>query len=137
MVADVHRQLTEGGSDAPLLVDAWVQPVGATRFRAAQRLEQGGIIQASAPALVPIEARGAALAWVGGDPGAPDTPNGPSTRVKVSVMGTDGRFGTAQPLSAAGQPVKAAAGAAEGGAALLSWLGIDASSAEAGQALTA
>jgi hypothetical protein len=137
MVADVHRQLTEGGSDAPLLVDAWVQPVGATRFRAAQRLEQGGVIQASAPALVPIEARGAALAWVGADPGGPATPNGPSTRVKVSVMGTDGRFGAAQPLSAAGQPVKAVAGAAEGGVALISWIRIDASSDEDGQVLAA
>jgi hypothetical protein len=137
MVADVHRQLTEGGSDAPLLVDAWVQPVGATRFRAAQRLEQGGVIQASAPALVPIEARGAALAWVGGDPGAPDTPNGPSTRVKVSVMGTDGRFGAAQPLSAAGEPVKAVAGAAEGGVALISWIRIDATSDGDGQVLAA
>src|SRR3954447_5888602 len=121
MIADVHRQLTEGGSDAPLVVAAWVQPVGATRFRAGQRLEQGGVIQASAPALVPIEARGAALAWVGGDPGAPDTPNGPSTRVKVSVMGTDGRFAAAQPLSAAGEPVKAVAGGGGGGGARVQW----------------
>jgi len=137
MVADVHRQLTEGGSDAPLLVDAWVQPVGASRFRAAQRLEQAGVVQAEAPALVPVESRGAALAWVGADPGAPGTPNGPSTRVKVSVMGADGRFGAAQPLSAAGEPVKAVAGAAEGGVALISWIRIDAASDGDGQVLAA
>jgi hypothetical protein len=137
MIADVHRQLTEGGSGDPLLVDAWVQPVGATRFRAAQRLEQAGVIQPTAPALVPVEGRAAVLAWVGGDPGAPGTPNGASTRVKVSVMGSDGRFGAAQPLSAAAEPAKAVAGAAEGGTALISWIRIDASSDGDGQVLAA
>jgi hypothetical protein len=135
MVADVHRQLSEGGDTGPLLVDAWVQPVGATRFRAAQRLEQADGVAASAPALVPVESRAAVLAWAGGDPGAPATPDGPSTRVKVSVMGPDGRFGAAQPLSAANEPVKGVAGAADGGVALISWIRIDASSDGDGQVL--
>jgi hypothetical protein len=137
IVADVHRQLTDGGDTGPLLVDAWVQPVGASRFRPGQRLEQADGVAASLPALVPVESRNAVLAWAGGDPGAPPTPDGPSTRVKVSVMGNDGRFGAAQPLSAASRPVKAVAAAAQGGVALVSWIGIDPTSDGDGQVLAA
>ena len=136
MIADVHRQLTEGGGAGPLFVDAWTRLVGATRFRAAQRLEQADV-QAQDPALVPAESRGAILAWVGGDAGAPATPNGPSTRVRVSVMGADGRFGAAQPLSAAGQPVTAVAAASNGSAAIVSWVRIAAGSDVSGQVLAA
>jgi hypothetical protein len=135
MIADVHRQLTEGGDTGPLLVDAWTRPVGATRFRAAQRLEQADGVQAEDPALVPAESRGAVLAWVGGDPGAPATPDGPSTRVRVSVMGADGRFGAPQALSAAAQPVKAVAAASNGDTAIVSWVRIDATSDGDGQVL--
>jgi hypothetical protein len=104
MLADVHRQLSEGGDAGPLLVDAWVRSVGASRFGARQRLEQADGVAASDPALVAGDGRGAVLAWAGGDPGAPATPDGPSTRVRVSVTGADGRFGAAQPLSPAAQP---------------------------------
>jgi hypothetical protein len=137
IVADVHRQLTEGGDTGPLLVDGWVQPVGASRFRAGQRLEQADGVAASPPALVPVESRSAVLAWAGGDPGAPPASDGPSTRVKVSVMGDDGRFGAPQPLSAASQPVKGVAAAAQGGVALVSWIRIDPISDGDGQVLAA
>ena len=137
MLADVHRQLTEGGSDAPLLVDAWVQPVGASRFGAGQRLETAAGVQASPPALVQGDGRGAILAWVGGDPGAPGTPNGASTRVRVSVTGADGRFGAAQPLSPAAQPVTAVAAAGNGSATIVSWTAIDPGSDIDGQAVAA
>jgi hypothetical protein len=138
MIADVHRQLTEGGGAGPLFVDAWVRPVGATRFRAAQRLEQAdGGPAAQDPALVPAESRGAILAWAGGDPGAPATPGGASSRVRVSVMGADGRFGPPQSLSAAGQPVTAVAAASDGSAAIVSWVRIDAPSDVDGQVLAA
>ena len=136
-IADVHRQLSEGGDAGPLLVDAWVRPVGATRFRAAQRLEQADGVAAQDPALVPAESRGAVLAWAGGDPGAPPTPDGPSTRVKVSVMGADGRYGPAQPLSAAAQPVKAVAAASNGSTAIVSWVRIDPASDGDGQVMAA
>jgi hypothetical protein len=136
-IADVHRQLSEGGDAGPLLVDAWVRPVGATRFRAAQRLEQADGVVAQDPALVPAESRGAVLAWAGGDPGAPPTPDGPSTRVKVSVMGADGRYAPAQPLSAAAQPVKGVAAASNGSTAIVSWVRIDAASDGDGQVLAA
>jgi hypothetical protein len=135
MIADVHRQLTEGGDAGPLFVDAWVRPVGATRFRAAQRLEQADGVAAQDAALVPAESRGAILAWVGGDPGAPATPDGPSTRVRASVMGADGRFGPAQALSGAAQPVKAVAAASNGTTAIVSWVRIDATSDGDGQVL--
>jgi hypothetical protein len=137
MIADVHRQLTEGGGAGPLFADAWVRPVGATRFRAAQRLEQADDVQAQNPALVPAESRGAILAWVGGDPGAPATPNGPSTRVRASVMGADGRFGPPQPLSPADQPVTAVAAASNGSAAIVSWVRIAPGSDVSGQVLGA
>src|SRR4051794_19595687 len=137
MVADVHRQLSQGGDAGPLLVDAGTRPVGASRFRAAQRLEQADGVAASDPALVPGEARGAILAWAGGDPGAPATPDGPSTRVHVSIMGADGRFGPAQPLSAPAQPVKAVAAASDGSQAIVSWVRIDATSDGDGQVLAA
>jgi hypothetical protein len=75
------------------------------------------------------------LAWVGGDPGAPATPDGPSTRVRVSVMGADGRFGAPQALSAAAQPVKAVAAASNGDTAIVSWVRIDATSDGDGQVL--
>jgi hypothetical protein len=136
-IADVHRQLSEGGDAGPLLVDTWVRPVGATRFRAAQRLEQADGVAAQDPALVPAESRGAVLAWAGGDPGAPPTPDGPSTRVKVSVMGADGRYGPAQPLSAAAQPVKAVAAASNGSTAIVSWVRIDPASDGGGQVIAA
>jgi hypothetical protein len=136
MVADVHRQLSEGGDAGPLLVDAWVRPVGASRFGAVQRLEQADVA-AHAPALVQGDGRGAILAWVGGDPGAPATPNGPSTRVKVSVTGSDGRFGAAQALSPAAQPVGDVAAAGNGSATIVSWVRIDAGSDVSGQALAA
>ena len=51
-----------------------MRPVGATRFGATQRLEQADGVAASAPALVQGDGRGAVLAWVGGDPGAPADP---------------------------------------------------------------
>jgi hypothetical protein len=137
MLVDVHRQLSEGGDTGPLLVDAWTRPVGATRFRAAQRLEQTDGVEASDPALVPGESRGAILAWAGGDPGAPPTPDGPSRRVRVSIMGADGRFGTPQLLSAAARPVKAVAAASDGAATIVSWVSIDATSDGDGQALAA
>jgi hypothetical protein len=136
-IADVHRQLSEGGDAGPLLVDAWVRPVGATRFRAAQRLEQADGVAAQDPALVPAESRGAVLAWAGGDPGAPATPDGPSTRVKVSVMGADGRYGPAQSLSAAAQPVEAVAAASNGSTAIVSWVRIDPASDGDGQVMAA
>ena len=137
MLADVHRQLSEGGDAGPLLVDAWVRPVGATRFGARQRLEQADGVAASDPALVPGDGRGAVLAWAGGDPGAPATPDGPSTRVRASVTGADGRFGAAQPLSPAAQPVKAVAAAGNGSAAIVSWVRIDPASDGDGQVLAA
>jgi hypothetical protein len=137
VVVDVHRQLSEGGDAGPLFVDAWVRPVGATRFRAAQRLEQADGVQAQDPALVPAESRSAILAWVGGDPGAPATPDGPGTRVRVSVMGADARLGAPQPLSPAAQPVKAVAAASSGDAAIVSWVRIDPFSDGDGQVLAA
>jgi len=137
MLADVHRQLSEGGDAGPLLVDAWVRPVGASRFGARQRLEQADGVGASDPALVPGDGRGAVLAWAGGDPGAPATPDGPSTRVRVSVTGADGRFGAAQPLSPAARPVKAVAAAGNGSAVVVSWVQIDPASDGDGQVLAA
>jgi hypothetical protein len=137
MLADVHRQLSEGGDAGPLLVDAWVRPVGASRFGARQRLEQADGVAASDPALVPGDGRGAVLAWAGGDPGAPATPDGPSTRVRASVTGADGRFGAAQPLSPAAQPVKAVAAAGNGSAVIVSWVRIDPASDGDGQVLAA
>jgi hypothetical protein len=137
MLADVHRQLSEGGDAGPLLVDAWVRPVGATRFGAGQRLDQAEGVAASAPALVPGDGRGAVLAWVGGDPGAPATPNGASTRVGVSVTGADGRFGPAQPLSPAAQPVTAVGAAGNGSATIVSWVRVAGSSDVSGQVFAA
>jgi hypothetical protein len=130
MLADVHRQLTEGGSDAPLLADAWVRPVGASRFGARQRLETGGVVNPGPPALVQGDGRGAVLAWVGGAGVA-------STRASVSVTGADGRFGAAQPLSPAGQPVTAVAAAGNGSATIVSWTAIDAPSDIDGHAVAA
>jgi len=137
MIADVHRQLSEGGDTGPLLVDAWVRPVGATRFGAAQRLEQADGVPASAPALVQGDGRGAVLAWVGGDPGAPPTPNGASTRVRVSVTGADGRFGAPQPLSPAAQPVTGLGAAGNGSATVVSWVRIAPGSDVSGQVFAA
>jgi hypothetical protein len=137
IVADAHRQLSEGGDAGPLVVDAWTQPVGASRFRAAQRLETAAGVAASAPALVATESRGAALAWAGGDPGVPPTPDGPSTRVRASVQGADGRFGPPQAISPAAQPVKAVAAASSAGQALVTWVRIDPQSDGDGQVLAA
>jgi hypothetical protein len=134
MIADVHRQLTEGGGAGPLFVDAWVRPVGATRFGAVQRLEQADVA-ASDPALVQGDGRGAVLAWAGGD--GPATPNGPGSRAKVSVMGTDGRFGAAQPLSPPAQPVTAVGAAGNGSATIVSWVRIDPGSDVSGQVFAA
>jgi hypothetical protein len=137
MLADVHRQLSEGGDAGPLLVDAWVRPIGASRFGARQRLEQADGVQAQDPALVQGDGRGAVLAWVGGDPGAPPTPNGASTRARVSVTGSDGRFGAPQPLSAPAQPATAVAAAGSGSATIVSWVRIDSPSDVSGQVLAA
>jgi hypothetical protein len=137
MLADVHRQLSEGGDAGPLLVDAWVRPVGATRFGVRQRLDQADGVQASAPALVQGDGRGAVLAWAGSDPGAPPTPNGASSRVRVSVTGADGRFGAAQPLSPAAQPVTGVGAAGNGGATVVSWVRIAAGSDVSGQVFAA
>jgi hypothetical protein len=137
VVVDVHRQLTEGGSDFPLFVDAWVRPVGAPRFRSVQRLEQAAGVQAGAPALVPGDARGAILAWVGGDPGAATAAAGPATRVRVSVMGGDGRFGAPQPLSPAGQAVTGVAAAGDGAHTIVTWIRIVPPSDVDGQVLAA
>jgi hypothetical protein len=122
-VVDVHRQLTEGGSTGPLLVDAWVRPSGASRFRSAQRLESGGQVQSSAPALVPFGSRSAVLAWLGTDPASQGTPGGPGRRVNVSVMGEgDARFGPPQALSAPGEAAAGLGAAANGSQAVVSWV---------------
>jgi hypothetical protein len=136
-VVDVHRQLSEGGDTGPFTVDAWVQAAGSSRFRAGQRLEQGGAVNASPPALVPGDGRGAVLAWVGADPSAPPTPNGVSTRVRVAVQGADGRFGAAQDLSPAAQPVAAVSGAGNGSATVVSWVRLAPVSDVSGQVLAA
>jgi hypothetical protein len=137
MIVDVHRQLSEGGDAGPLLVDAWLRAVGASRFGARQRLEEADGVAASRPALVQGDGRGAVFAWIGGDPGAPATPNGPSTRVRVSVTGADGRFGAPQALSPAAQPVTAVAAAGSGSATIVSWVRVDAPSDVSGQVLAA
>jgi hypothetical protein len=133
-IVDVHRQLTEGGSDAPLLVDAWVRPSGASRFRAAQRLESGAPVEASAPALVPFGSRSAVLAWLGADPATTGTPAGPGRRVNVSVMGEgDARFGAPQALSAPGEPTAGLGAAANGADAVVSWVRLAPTSDSSGQ----
>jgi hypothetical protein len=137
-IVDVHRQLTEGGSDAPLLVDAWVRPAGASRFRAAQRLESGASVQASAPALVPLGQRGALLAWLGTDPASQGTPAGPSRRVEVSLMNEgDARFGAAQALSPPGAPAAGLGAASNGAAAIVSWIRLAPASDTSGQVFAA
>jgi hypothetical protein len=132
-IVDVHRQLSEGGDTGPLLVDAWVRPAGASRFRTAQRLESGAQVAASPPVLVPLEARGAALAWRGADPASPGTPAGPGRRVNVSIMGTDARFGTPQAVSAPGDATTALGGASNGSGAILSWVRLAPGSDTSGQ----
>jgi hypothetical protein len=132
-VADVHRQLSEGGDAGPLLVDAWVKPVGASRFGVVQRLEQADGVAASDPVLVPGDGRGAIVGWIGADPGTPPTPDGPSTRVRAAISGTGSRFAGPQDVSPAAQPVKALAGAGDAGLAILSWIRIDAASDGDGQ----
>jgi hypothetical protein len=57
--------------------------------------------------------------------------------VKVSVMGADGRYGPAQPLSPAAQPVKAVAAASNGSTAIVSWVRIDPASDGDGQVMAA
>jgi len=128
-IVDVHRQLTEGGSGAPLLVDAWVRPAGASRFRAAQRLETGGVVEASRPALVELGSRTAAFAWLGTDPG------GSGRRVNVSVMGNDARFGAPQVLSAPGEAAAGLGAASNGDAAIVSWVRLAPGSDSSGQVL--
>lgn len=135
-IADVHRQLSEGGSSAPLLVDAWVRPAGASRFRASQRLEAGGPVEAAAPVLRPLGQRGALLAWLGTDPASPGTPGGPGRRVAVSLMSeADGRFGAPQPLSAPGEAAAGLGGATNGDQAIVSWVRLAPTSDSSGQVL--
>jgi hypothetical protein len=135
VVADVHRQLSEGGDAGPLLVDAWVRPVGASRFGAVQRLDQADGVAASDPVLLADGLRGAIVAWVGGDPGAPATPDGASTRVRAGIMDAHARFGAPQEVSGAAQPVKGLSGASDGADAVLAWVRIDATSDGDGQVL--
>ena len=52
-------------------------------------------------------------------------------------MGADGRYGAAQPLSPAAQPVKAVAAASNGSAAIVSWVRIDPASDGDGQVMAA
>lgn len=134
-IVDVHRQLTEGGDTGPLLVDAWVRPAGASRFRAPQRLETGGQVESSPPALVPLEGRGALLAWLGTDPASQGTSGGPGRRVNVSIMGPDARFGAPQALSAAGEAAVAVGAASNGDRAIVSWVRLTPTSDTSGQVL--
>jgi hypothetical protein len=136
-IAAVHRQLSEGGDTGPLLVDAWVRPVGASRFGAVQRLENGAQVEASPPALVPIEGRGAILGWLGTDPASQGTPGGPGRRVNASTMGSNGRFGAPQALSAPGEAAVGLAGASSAGTVILSWVRLAPTSDTSGQVLAA
>ena len=52
-------------------------------------------------------------------------------------MGADGRYGAAQPLSPAAQPVKAVAAASNGSTAIVSWVRIDPASDGDGQVMAA
>jgi hypothetical protein len=136
-IVDVHRQLSEGGDTGSLLVDAWVRPAGASRFRAAQRLESGGQVQSSPPALVPLDSRGAMLAWLGTDPASQGTPGGPGRRVNVSIMGPDARFGAPQALSAPGEAAAGLGAASNGDEAIASWVRLAPTSDSSGQVLAA
>ena len=136
-IVDLHRQLTEGGDTGPLLVDAWVRPVGASRFGARQRLEDGGQIESSRPELVEIEGRGAVLAWLGADPSSQSSPLGPGRRVNVSLMGASGRFGPAQALSASDEAAVAVNAAGSGGNVIVSWVRPTAGSDTSGQVMAA
>src|SRR4051812_13401609 len=134
-IADVHRQLSEGGDTGPLLVDAWTRPAGATRFRAPQRLENGAQVASSPPVLIALEGRTAALAWLGTDAASQTTPAGPSRQVKVSRMGTDAPFGTPQAVSAPGEAAVGLGGGSNGAAAVLSWVRLAAGSDTSGRVL--
>jgi hypothetical protein len=136
-IADVHRQLSEGGTTGPLLVDAWVRPVGASRFGAVQRLEAGGDVESAPPVLVAVEGRGALLAWLGTDPASQATPGGPGRRVSASIMGANGRFGAPQALSAPAEAATALAGASSAGTAIVSWVRLAPTSDTSGQVLAA
>ena len=135
-IVDVHRQLSEGGTTGPLLVDAWVRPAGASRFRAAQRLESGGQVQSSAPALVALGQRGALLAWLGTDPASQGTAGGPGRRVNVSLMDeATARFGAPQALSAPGEAAAGVGAASNGSDAVVSWIRLAPTSDTSGQVL--
>ena len=136
-VVDVHRQLSEGGATGRLLVDAWVRPSGAARFRAAQRLETGGQVASSAPALVPFGSREAVLAWLGTDPASQGTPGGPGRRVLVSFMGSDARFRAPQALSAPGEAAAGLGAASNGADVVVSWVRLAPASDTSGQVLAA
>jgi hypothetical protein len=134
-VVDLHRQLTEGGDTGPLIVDAWVRAVGASRFGSVQRLESGAQVQSSPPALVPLETRSALLAWLGNDPASQSTPGGPGRRVSASIMGTNARFGAPQALSAPGEAATAVGAASNGDQAIVSWVRLAPTSDTSGQVL--
>ena len=126
MLADVHRQLSEGGDTGPLLVDAWVRPVGATRFGARPAPRAGRRRRRRAtPALVPGDGRGAVLAWVGGDPGAPADPGRRRARAcAYRSRAPTAASARAQPLSPAAQPVTGLGAAGNGSATVVSWVRI-------------
>ena len=134
-IVDVHRQLSEGGTTGPLIVDAWVRAVGASRFGSVQRLESGAQVASSPPALVPLESRSALLAWLGNDPASQSTPGGPGRRVNVSIMGANARFGAAQPLSAPGEAATSVGAASNGDRAIVSWVRLAPTSDTSGQVL--
>jgi hypothetical protein len=136
-IVDVHRQLTEGGDAGPLIVDAWVRPVGSSRFGAVQRLENAASVQASPPSLVPIEGRGALLAWLGADPASPGTVGGPGRRVNASLMTASGRFAGPQVLSAPGEAASGLGAGSTAAGAVLSWVRLAPTSDTSGQVLAA